>query len=119
MISILQYNLQYLSAPSFEEVFERLRKDGNTSIPYSKTVGAIKATNVREQEVAWITVQKMVSVQSLMKEMDIVPYVLPSRRELHKKVTMERLTSSEDESLEQLGYHKGSQITPDSGTYNI
>ena len=100
-------------------MFEQLRQDGNTSIPYSKTIGAIKATNVRELEVAWITVQKMVSVQSLMKEMDIVPYVLPSRRELHKKITTERLTSSEDESLEQLGYHKGPQITPDSGIYDL
>ena len=100
-------------------MFEQLRQDGNTAIPYAKTIGAIKGTNVRELEVAWITVQKMVSVQSLMKEMNIVPYVLPSRRELHKKASMERLTSSEDETLERVEYHKGPQITPESGNHGL
>ena len=63
----------------------------------------------------WITVQKTATVQQIMKDNNIVPYVLPSRRELHKKTLLERLTSSEDESLEKVEYHEGPQITPEKG----
>ena len=91
-------------APAFEEVFEQLRNSGNTSIPYSRTIGAIKATNVRELEVAWITVQKSATIQTYMKEQNIEPYILPGRRALHKKQSKESLTSSEDESMEKIEY---------------
>ena len=78
-------------------------------------MGAIKATNVREPEVAWITVQKSATIQAIMKERNIEPYVLPGRRDLHKKQPKETLSSSEDESMEKIEYHKGPQITPELG----
>ena len=71
--------------------------------------------NVREKPVEWITVQKKVYVQKLMKEKNVTPYVLPKNRGLHQPVQQEdeRLTSEDEEQEETEQYHDGPQLSSD------
>ena len=95
-------------------MFDQLRDGGNAHIPYALTIGAIKALNVQEKPVEWITVQKKVYVKKLMKENKVVPYVLPKNRELHQPVQEnERLTSDDEGQQEKEDYHDGPQISSD------
>ena len=99
-------------------MFDQLRDGGNANIPYALSIGAIKALNVREKPIEWITVQKKVYVQKLMKEKGVVPYVLPKNRGLHKPVQPdERLTSEDEEQEETEEYHEGPQISSDESKY--
>ena len=96
-----------------------MRDGGNAHIPYSIKIGAIKALNVREKPVEWITVQKKVYVQKLMKQNNVVPYVLPKNRGLHQPVPEEeRLTSEDEVQTETEDYHDGPQISSDESKYN-
>ena len=99
-------------------MFDQLRDGGNAHIPYSFSIGAIKALNVREKPVEWITVQKKVYVQKLMKEKNVVPYVLPKNRGLHQPINEdERLTSEDEEQTETDEYHDGPQLSSDESEY--
>ena len=115
MGEILNKITNLLSAPTFQKVFDQLRDTGNANIPYSSSVGSIKALNVREKPVEWITVQKKVYGQKLMKEKNVTPYVLPKNRGLHHRVQQEdeRLTSEEEEQEDSEQYHDGPQLSSD------
>ena len=90
-----------------------MRDDNNTSIPYTKSVAAIKATHVREDGVASITVQKKVSILNLMKANEVTPYELPGKKKT-ARAEKERLTSDEEANLSE--YHDGPQISsPEEG----
>ena len=78
-----------------------MRDDRNSSIPYAKSIAAIKATPIREEGIAHITVQKEKSVLKLMKEFNVTPYTLPDKRKKaqpEQSARSERLTSDEEEN---------------------
>ena len=100
-------------------MFDELRDSGNANIPYSLKIGAIKALEIREPPVEWITVQQNKSILKMMKENGVTPYVLPKNRSLHQKVQEdERLTSEDEDQTDQTEvYHKGPQISSDESKY--
>ena len=78
-----------------------MRDDRNSSIPYSKSIAAIKATPIREEGIAHITVQKEKSVLKLMKEFNVTPYTIPDKKktaQIEQSNRSERLTSEEEEN---------------------
>ena len=74
---------------------------------------------MREKPFEWITVQKKVYVQKLMKEKNVTPYVLPKNRGLHQQAREdERLTSDDEDQAETEEYHDGPQMSSDESKFN-